>query len=89
MRFGTDFGTMIRHDLKQFGEIHFLFGVKNSIQNSFFPCSFLYNGKHVQQVAAETGRCYREHLAGDAPDRRKAVRMQLITGHCLMGIEWH
>ena len=31
------------------------------------------------QVAAETGRCYREHLAGDAPDTRKAVRMQLIT----------
>lgn len=46
------------------------------------------DGKKLQQVAAETGRCYREHLAGDVPDRRKAVRMQLITGHCLIGIEW-
>eukprot|EP00434_Breviolum_minutum_P010799 symbB.v1.2.009524.t4/scaffold606.1/size182035/14 len=35
---------------------------------------------HAGEVAAETGRCYREHLAGDVPDRRKAVRMQLITG---------
>lgn len=34
---------------------------------------------HAGEVAAETGRCYREHLAGDAPDTRKAVRMQLIT----------
>ena len=31
-------------------------------------------------MAAETGRCYREHLWGDLVDEgRKAVRMQLIT----------
>ena len=76
-------GKMIEHDLKQFASL----GRKTRCRTHSFLVSFLYDGKHLQQVAAETGRCYREHLAGDVPDRRKAVRMQLITGHRLMGIE--
>ncbi|CAK9096032.1 unnamed protein product [Durusdinium trenchii] len=35
--------------------------------------------KHAGEVAAETGRCYREHLGGDMLDHRSPVRMQLIT----------
>lgn len=73
-RFGTDFG---QNDSAWF---------ENSSVK--FTASLGWKIKHLQQVAAETGRCYREHLAGDVPDRRRAVRMQLITGYRLMGIGW-